>query len=198
MRFIIVLLSLFLVSCATPKVAPNAYYSGTFLPGTASIGDDGLFVSSASTFDEDAVSLARKAAFSRLLKAAEDGGYSYFSIDSEKTGKVLGHRFTVRGSLYKTAQAGEGVFPVSAIKRLLKGLTLVAPKPVYRAPKPKIKTAAAPSDEPLGEEPLVIMAPTDITGSIKKSDTMENSAISVEPAPHAVGSIPTGVILVTK
>jgi hypothetical protein len=198
MRFTLFLLALFLASCATPKTVPQSYYSGTFLPGSVSIGEQGEFVSTAGTFDENEISTARKAAFSRLMSSAKNGGYNYFQIDSENTTKVIGHRFTVRGILYKSRQGNDNVFPVAAIERLLNGQTLVAPKPVYRAPKPAMQQVRAPVEVPSTEEPLVIMAPTDITGSINKAEVPSGQPLVLKPVSHSVSSIPTGVVLQTR
>jgi hypothetical protein len=206
MRSLVLLLSLVLVSCATPDFVPKAHYQGTYFPGSVSVSEDGRFVSTAATFDEDAIPTARKAAFARLLQAAENGGYQYFRIDRENTTKIIGHRFVVTGNLYESAQASDEVFPVAAIERLLNGQTLVAPQPVYRAPAPRRLSAtdvrpvsnvidAAPADEP-----LVIMAPTDITGSIHKADNgvTDSPTLNRDPLPASVANIPSGVVLQTN
>lgn len=222
MRIFIILFSLFLVSCATPKSAPQAYYGGVYAPGKTEFSSNGIFESTAGVISASDVATARKAAYARLMVSAKAKGYRYFRITNEKTRSGLGKTFKLKGRAYKSGRAGGNVYRIDAIKRLLNGLPLAepAPKPKPKV-KPKRKAAVAkkapkpvsrPAAEPVAtevpaasEDPTVIMAPTDITGSIKKANvSMETTSSVSRPAdsavevPSALSNIPKGVTLRTK
>ena len=225
MRFVIVLFAVFLVSCATPKTAPHAYYAGTYAPGTAEISEDGTYVSRAGVFSSDDLKMARMAAFARLYTAADKYGYKYFSIEFEKTKQIIAHQFLVVGQLYKTANYNDGTYPIKIIERILKGQSI--PNYTARSQQQFTKNLSSSNhvSEPtveqsnydFGDEPMVIMAPEDITGSIKKSADGKNKMIESnipkidhnntgsiktksgvvlnDQSPSSLKGIPTGVIL---
>jgi hypothetical protein len=221
MRFFIVLFSLFLVSCATPKSAPQAYYGGVYAPGKAEISSNGRFESSAGVISSSDVATARKAAYARFMVSAKAKGYRYFRITKEKTQSGLGKTFKLSGRAYKSGKAGGNVYRVEAIDRLLNGLPLAEPAPkkkrkIKRAsvakkatPKPVSRPAQKPVVDELpavSDDPTVIMAPTDITGSVKKTKvSMETTSSVSTPAiaktdtaldmPSALVDVPSGVTL---
>ncbi len=217
MRIFIVLFSLFLVSCATPKTAPQAYYGGVYAPGKAEFSSNGSFESTAGVISASDISTARKAAYARLMVSAKAKGYRYFRISGEKTLSGLGKTFKLKGRAYKSGSAGGNVYRIDAINRLLNGQPLAepAPKP-KRKPKVAKKSAPKPVSRPVpkpiasevpaaSEEPTVIMAPSDITGSIKKANISMETTSSVTPqadvtvnAPNALSNVPKGVMLRTK
>lgn len=213
MRFLILLLAVFLVSCATPKTAPQSYYSGVYAPGNVEISSDGNFISKSAVYSAEDFEIARKAAFARLMLDAKNLGYQYFEIDKESSSKFLGLQFKVTGKVFKQARIAGGIFPIDAIKRLLRDLPLAAPQPVYHSPKAgsakkmsKIPAqtrvsappAIAPSKPASGDgDPLVIMAPEDITGSIKRANSRSSSG-NFAPAnsntgPSAMINTDTGI-----
>lgn len=184
MRYFFILVLLVLTGCATPKTAPNSFYGDVYTPGQVSIGEDGTYSSVAGVFDEEEKSFARKAAFARLLLAATDKNYAYFQIDEESESWLFGHRFTVTGKVYQSDTGDKNVYPITDIRRLLQDLPLERPKPVaavsvarpaprkpVSAPSPAVE-ASPPTQQ---DEPLVIMAPEDITGSISNSGTREGA-----------------------
>lgn len=209
MRFVVLLLSVLLISCATPKEAPQAYYGGVYVPGKVEIQSNGRFESTASVISKDDLDTARKAAYARFMLSAKSKGYRTFKVIDEKTTSALGKSFRLVGKAYKSRKTGGGVYELDAIKRLLKDLPLAKPKPVVKpkrkpAPKPVAsKPASIPATEQLPtEEPTVIMAPTDITGSVKKTVVSSQATSSVSTGtgvefedPSALSNVPKGVIL---
>ena len=221
MRFFILVLALVLASCVTPKTAPQSYYAGVYTPGKVEIKPDGHFLATAGVIADDNISIARKAAYARFMLEAKQSGYHSFEVIKEETKKLLGTTFRLTGKAYKSAANGVGVYPLDAVKRLLRDLPLEEPKPVYVAPKPvkkaapvksakAVKSAPANIQKPADEEavpastedPLVIMAPTDITGSIKKANASSGVASGHSSATlyelerqSAVSNIPNGVLL---
>lgn len=247
MRIVVILLAVLLVSCATPKSEPNSFYSGVYVPGNVLIENGGAYRSTASVFAKKDTGIARKAAFARLLLEAKEAGYAYFSIADEDQQAIIGTRYTIAGKLFRKAASDAAVYPIDAIKRLLKGLPIRTLKeiaaerrrkeaaeaarqraaakkraaartqagtsqPAPAATAPRSGTTAA---EPVEEGgPVIIMAPQDITGSIRKANggrvpaggtaagSAANSAI-VPPAagdaaagrPQSVIGIPAGVYL---
>ena len=247
MRIVVILLTVLLVSCATPKSEPNSFYSGVYVPGNVLIEDGGAYRSTASVFAKKDAGIARKAAFARLLLEAKEAGYAYFSIADEDQQAVIGTRHTIAGKLFREAASDAAVYPIDAIKRLLKGLPIrtlqeVAaerrrqeaakaarqraaakkqaaartrpgagqPSPAATAPRSDT-TAAEPAEE---GGPVIIMAPQDITGSIRKADggqvpvNRPAAGSSANPAsmlpaagndaagrPQSLIGIPTGVYL---
>lgn len=223
MRFLVLLSAVLLVSCATPKTAPKSFYAGVYAPGNVEILETNTFKSRAAVLDEDDIGIARKSAFARLLLEAKEQGYRSFRIISEKQTKGLGHGYVIRGELHKSYMNGDGYYPIDAIKRLLKDLPLEEPKPVVKpklkkavakaAPKP-VQRPAAQATAPLAdEEPLVIMAPEDITGSINSAQGESSGADgALNPMPdasqsryqteqksiRATSGVPTGIVLRRK
>jgi len=256
MRIVVILLAVLLVSCATPKTEPNSFYSGVYVPGNVVIESSGAYRSTASVFAKKDAAVARKAAYARLLLEAKEAGYAYFSVADEDRETVIGMRYTIAGNLFTTAASDAAVYPIDAIKRLLKDLPIrtlreiaaerrrkeaaeaarkraaaqaVARKqanstgPVHRTsaggqvpaaassapatPQPDA-TPAAPAEE---GGPVIIMAPQDITGSIRKAANDNRvpaagagagaSAVQPEPGydpsgrPQSVTGIPAGVYL---
>lgn len=267
MRFILVAAMLVMASCATPRTAPEVQVEGVYLLGNPVIAEDGTFASRASVHDFGDLDKARKAAWMRMLSAAQTAGYSHFTIGAEETGRILLYRLTITGKLYRNAASGGNVYPVAAMERLARGLPAEEPKPVYTpvrsassaaqatvqravalagrsASESTIEAISNPAtpvldptgvpvgvepasinpcaNKPAGEaeacaaesgEPLVIMAPQDITGSVKRgvdSSPARNAASSMaaggaQPGSSqgghrlpnggsALSSIPTGVI----
>ncbi len=224
MRYFILLLALVLASCVTPKTAPQSYYAGVYTPGKVEIKPDGHFLATAGVIADDDVVVARKAAYARFMLEAKQSGYRSFEVINEETKKLLGTTFRLTGKVYKGEANGAGVYPLDAVKRLLRDLPLEEPKPVYVASKPSkkaapVKSAKAAKSSPVKtqkpaeevvvpasvEDPLVIMAPTDITGSIKKANTSSGVASGHSSATlyelerqSAVSNIPNGVLLRKK
>ncbi len=217
MRILILCLGLVLASCASPKLNPKAYYGEVYSPGTV-VFEENAFISTAGVFSETDRLVARKSAYARLMLEALEAGYQSFSIDEEEYSRVLGVTFVVRGDLYETPRTGKGIYPLEAIKRLLQDLPLEEPKPVVKAkPKPNpavkrpavraIPTVAPVQPAQVEEEPLVIMAPEDITGSIRKAGSNTSSVPTrtgtVRPLitdnelklPNAVSGLPQGVVI---
>lgn len=218
MRILVLLFAVLLVSCASPKTAPKSFYGGVYAPGTVTLeGQD--FVSRAGVLDDADQDIARKAAFARFMLEAKEAGYRSFSISEEKFSQVLGTSFTVRGNVYREARAGNGIYRLDAIKRLLRDLPLAQPKP---KPKPVARPSKriaqqtpatpvpAPAPEPATEDPLVIMAPEDITGSIRRANVSPQASAPVREGmgdlsplsgdsdfirPGAVSNLPMGVVL---
>jgi hypothetical protein len=228
MRFVILVFAVLLASCATPKTAPQSFYDGVFAPGMVKIKAESHFVSRATVLDEADVMIARKSAFARLLLKAKEEGYRSFSIADEKQAILLGTSFIVKGKLFKSRQTGDGIFRIDAIKRLLEDLPLEEPKPVVapklrktverkvssRQPTAKPRQRATVT-EPVTEEPLVIMAPEDITGSIRAGGSSPSVMVSPAPAnaltpnlgtvyeprpqvPSSLSGVPQGVILLRQ
>jgi len=220
MRFVILVLAGMLASCATPKTAPQSFYGGVYAPGSVEITETGEFRSRAVVLDEGDGAIARKSAFARLLLKAKEAGYRSFAINSEKQRLLLGMSFQVSGKLYKERRSGAGIYPIDAIKRLLRGLPLNKPKPVKakvnRSPvklSPRVSRTTPGSGKSEVEtdldEPMVIMAPEDITGSIaansRKTPEPNTNANAVIPnlgtiyepraVPAALSGIPSGVII---
>ncbi len=225
MRFLVLLLAVLLVSCATPKTAPKSFYAGVYAPGHVEILESNEFKSRAVVLDADDIAIARKSAFARLLLEAKAQGYRSFRIVSEKQTKGIGHGYIVRGDLLKSYETGSGYYSIDAIKRLLKDLPLEEPKPVVK-PKPR-KTVAKAAPKPIwrpgslepapqaatpsaDDEPLVIMAPEDITGSVRAANGgTSDSGPALNPMPtgsaaqheirqnsiRATSGVPTGVVL---
>ncbi|MGB7336163.1 MAG: hypothetical protein WBD01_10285 [Salaquimonas sp.] len=223
MRFIIVLLSLLLVSCATPKTEPQSFYSGVYVPGKVEISSNGSFTSTASVISGDNLPTARKAAYARFLLAAKNKGYKYFELGAEKTTTTIGRTFKLTGRALNSKNYNGRTYRVSDIKDLLKGGKLTAikrpppPKKVVVAakPRPAVKNViqpipvSVPVSQPVSvpevtpvDEPTVIMAPTDITGSISKSranvqtrEALSTSTFMEIDVPNAVADLPQGVLL---
>lgn len=124
MRILVVLLTILLVSCATPKTQPNSFYSGVYVPGNVVIENGGAYRSTASVFAKKDVAVARKAAYARLLLEAKAAGYAYFTIADVDRRSVIGTRITIAGKLFRKAASDAAVYPIDAIKRLLKGLPI--------------------------------------------------------------------------
>ena len=212
MRFIILLFSVLLVSCATPKTAPQAYYGGVYVPGKVDFVSGGSFKSTAGVISADDLTTAKKAAYARLMVSAKAKGYKYFKITNEVTTSGLGKTFHLSGRAYKQASTGKGVYAIDAIRRVLDGLPLEEPRPVVK-PKPRVaaknvakkvaKPAAPVVEKPVvTEDPTVIMAPEDITGSIGKDGVSAQTTSSVSSstglaivAPKALDGVPMGVIV---
>jgi hypothetical protein len=224
MRFFILLLSVFLVSCATPKTQPQAFYGKVYTPGVAEIASDGSFASYVSVIADEDAQTGRKAAYARLMLEAKSRGYTYFRVTDESTVKVLGTKITVKGSLYKRRPDGADVYPVDAIKRLLKDQPLAEPvrtvsrtessvrkpangqtlasTPIVQAPVVQEQVVSEPV---IADEPLVIMAPEDITGSVKRTSLPANNPYPTGTGsnlnmstPSALTGIPTGVMVISK
>jgi len=130
--------------------------------------------------------------------------------------------------LYEDRKYGEGVHDIDAIKRLLQDLPLKASKRIAsNARKPSraaARSRATPAVRPVEpvieadvEEPLVIMAPEDITGSIianngsgspvrQTAPTAVNALVPnlgtvYEPShqvPSALSNIPSGVVVLRR
>ena len=211
MRFIILLFSVFLVSCATPKTAPQAYYGGVYVSGKVEFASGGSFKSPAGVISADNLTTAKKAAYARLMVSAKAKGYKYFKITNEVTTSGLGKTFHLSGRAYKQGATGKGIYAIDAIRRVLDGLPLEEPRPVVK-PKPRVVVKKAPKPvapvavEPVvTEDPTVIMAPEDITGSINKegisaqttSSISTSTGLAIE-APKALDGVPRGVIIRQK
>lgn len=174
-----------LAACATPKTDRNAYWAGTYAPGQAIINEDGSFRSSARVIGKDDEAAARLAAWSRLKIAAEQGGFGYFTIGGESDTSIIGARYSITGKLLHAPE--EGAYRVSAIEQVLNGYDLGQPSGIQiasAAPSRTVKRLRTAAPVPVAtdtDEPLVIMAPEDITGSIRPATT---SAIApADPAP---------------
>ena len=215
MRYLVLVLSLLLVSCATPQTAPQSFYAGVYVPGKVEFKERGKFMSSAGVFSKSDLPTARKAAFARLMLEAKNKGYKYFEITSEKTTSGIGKTFRVFGQALKSPRYNGRTYDLNNIRSLLRGANLVAlkrpapptkkvvkskrlPKPVSR---PAVTPVSAPIEEPIGE-PTVIMAPEDITGSVRKSPAKRTNGASVSTStnmeielPDAVSDLPKGVLL---
>ena len=247
MRILVLLLTVVLVSCATPKTEPNSFYSGVYVPGEVVIESGGTYRSSASVFAKKDAVIARKAAYARLLLKAKEAGYAYFSVAAEDQKAVIGTRFTIAGKLFRKVASDAAVYPVDAIKRLLQDLPIRTLKEiaedrrrklaaeaarkqaaaqkqparqsaVRRANSVRPASSAAPQAEPVPAStvpeqeggPVIIMAPQDITGSIRKpagervpASRPAANAGATQPAirydtagrPQGVSGIPAGVYL---
>lgn len=139
MRLISILLLLFVVSCASPQKNPDSFYAGKYAPAKLVVEND-EFVVSATVRNKGDLEVARKAAYLKLMKSGQNRGYRYFKVlDTSKT-NFIGSRYSIKGKLFKTVQAGKDVYLLSAISRVLQGLPIkkpyVAPKPVVKKPKP--------------------------------------------------------------
>ena len=203
------------------------FYEGVYVPGNVEFLGNGKFISKAGVLSDSDVSVARKAAFARFMLSAKNKGYRFFEISAEKTRDGLGKVFNLTGIAYKSRRSGSNVYPIDAVKRLLRGLPLEEPKPVYK-PKPRKKTKVAskrtvakkkirktrtvpkpvPKPTPQAtEEPLVIMAPEDITGSVKRTgrqtaptqklySTGTGAGFETNSTlPDSVSGLPQGVVL---
>lgn len=221
----------FLASCVSQKSAPQAYYSGVYVPGKVEFGSRGSFTSTAGVFSQDNVAVARKAAYARFMLEAKKRGYRYFEISGEKTTSGFGKRYTLSGRAHKSPVYNGRTYRVDGVKQVLNGGKLVAIKhPPAQKPKVKpkprkrpvnkaaeVKPSAAPAAKPAAaanpvsspevspaEEPTVIMAPEDITGSIRRNAVQggvvqgSTGTGSIMTTPPAVSDLPRGVLLRRK
>lgn len=255
MRYLFLVLFIFLASCATPQNEPQSYYGKVYAPGKVSIDGSGVFVSTAGVKAAEHRSIARRAAYSRLMNSAISAGYKSVKIYREEISGSFGYKIAIRGRLFLHVGDNDGIYPIGNISRVLKGLPLkeIKKKPVAKAkyvkkvrsakrtaPKKAVKQniavekidvqpeptlSPAPDvilpeadvqpiveteDVPDGA-PTIIMAPEDITGSIKKplnGDTAMNSSLKIKQAipnptdaitiPKALSGTPLGVIVPKK
>ncbi|MCB1386766.1 MAG: hypothetical protein KDJ80_12605 [Nitratireductor sp.] len=226
-RLLTLFLALLLVACATPKTAPLDFYSGTYAPGQVTIGDDDTYAATGAVFSLKDEPIAWKAAYARLMLRAKEAGYGYFAPGEEQRQVLIGVKVTLNGRLMRSAASTDDVYPIDAIKRMLQGLPVRTLKEIAEAAArkrpaakavPGFRTAPASRSAPPAAastgEPLVIMAPEDITGSIRPAGQAARqvdaqpsrapSAVPVAPAPQyrlpdnrpaSLRLIPSGVIL---
>lgn len=215
MRYLVLVFSLLLVSCATPQKAPQSFYAGVYVPGKVKFTGQGRFVSSAGVFSGSDLPTARKAAYARFMLEAKNKGYQYFEVTQEKTVNGIGKTFRLFGKARKAPSYNGRTYRLNSIKTLLSGGKLVAlkrPAPVKKKvakrnskpdaqPQANIVPANLVEEEAIGE-PTVIMAPVDITGSVRKAKTTRSENVPTSTStyveidrPNAVSDLPRGVVL---
>lgn len=148
MRYFILISFLFLASCATPQTEPQSFYGQIYAPGNVTIDGSGVFNSTAKVKSVEFIREARLAAYLRLMENAIISGYRSVRIDREEVTDFIGYKVTIHGRLYLSDQLGEGIYPISSISRILRGLPIRELNPVaivaaplekkYKA-KPKAK-----------------------------------------------------------
>lgn len=116
MRGILLAVCFAVASCAANLDDSRYFYQGVYAPGSASISDDGGFVSSASVWADENMEIARQAAIFRLQKAAETRGYSYALLAGAGASKPFGHQYKMEGVLYPEGSLPQGAIPLAMLE----------------------------------------------------------------------------------
>lgn len=154
----IIAVAALLAGCAVkPAGSSTFYYRGVYTPGSASVAEDGSFVSTSSVRRRDELNIAGEAALARLVEAARAKGLSLAVVASVSTDDARGHEYRVEGHLYRAGDAPADAVDIHQIEvALARHMDLLPKKPVTAA-----STDLAPR-EPVAEDvgaPIVIRAP---------------------------------------
>lgn len=183
MRYLILISLVLLASCATPQNEPRSFYGQVYAPGDVMLDGSGVFTSTAKVKSSDFIREARMAAYLRLMEKAVMAGYKSVRIYREEVTDFIGYKISIHGQLYLFDEAGENIYPISSINRILRGLpikelnsvSIVKPEPVKKS-KPKFVAKAK----------INKAKPTKNISKKVKTKTTKKKIVKVQPQPAAL------------
>ncbi len=187
-----IVLGLSLTACAVKPDDSRFFHRGVYTPGTVTIEEDGSFHARSAVWSLKDASVAREAAWLRLIESARQRGYAFYIMQREAMARFFGQQFSMAGTLFTQEDAPSDAVPFVLPAPPRVELATVDPQPLEAAPptppkkKRKIVKRKKPPVEPIGE-PEVIEAPEFITKAPATDDVLTGSIQTVcEPIPGEV------------
>ena len=107
MRTIIaaMMLSLSVTGCALKPDDSRFFHRGVYAPGSVMIENDGSFQARSAVWSIEDASVAREAAWLRLIESARERGYAFYVMQREAMAQFFGQQFSMAGRLFTLEDA---------------------------------------------------------------------------------------------